>query len=222
MIPLIKPSEFESFKESGMMPSLLELEEWDPQVFSAIQTRYPKTLILLRTSFESDLLSYYQAGVRVFHLIADYHGRGKTGQFVLDLIRKAHLTFLEAKCRDEVTLIGSGGIVAAEHLAKGIICGLDAVALDTSVLVALQAKFINSCIHSEKSQFYLPTQLTIKWGTQRLKNLAGTWQDQLLEILGAMGMREVRRMRGCIGRAMFQQDLEKEAFAGIKGYGSER
>ena len=55
------------------------------------------------------------------------------------------------------------------------------------------------------------------WGTQRLKNLAESWM-QLLEILGAMGMREVRRMRGEIGRAMFQKDLENDAFEGISGY----
>ncbi len=46
----------------------------------------------------------------------------------------------------------------------------------------------------------------------------GSWRDQLLEILGAMGLREVRRLRGEIGRAMFQADLEREAFAGIEGY----
>jgi hypothetical protein len=40
----------------------------------------------------------------------------------------------------------------------------------------------------------------------------------LLEIMGAMGLREVRRLRGETGRAMFQNELEREAFAGIEGY----
>jgi hypothetical protein len=39
--------------------------------------------------------------------------------------------------------------------------------------------------------------------------------------MGAMGLREVRRLRGEIGRAMFQKDLEREAFAGIEGYSGE-
>ena len=56
------------------------------------------------------------------------------------------------------------------------------------------------------------------WGIQRLCNLAAAWRDQLLEILGAMGLREVRRLRGELGRAMFQADLEREAFAGIAGF----
>lgn len=33
-----------------------------------------------------------------------------------------------------------------------------------------------------------------------------------------MGLREVRRLRGEMGRAMFQKDLEREAFTGIEGY----
>jgi hypothetical protein len=44
-------------------------------------------------------------------------------------------------------------------------------------------------------------------------NLIGAWNNQLLEILGAMGLREVRRLRGEVGRAMFFEDLEKEIFA---------
>jgi len=34
-----------------------------------------------------------------------------------------------------------------------------------------------------------------------------------------MGLREVRRLRGEMGRAMFQKELEREAFSGIEGYG---
>jgi hypothetical protein len=56
-------------------------------------------------------------------------------------------------------------------------------------------------------------QLSAKRGAQRLVNLIGAWNNQLLEILGAMGMREVRRLRGEVGRAMFIEDLEKEIFA---------
>jgi hypothetical protein len=39
------------------------------------------------------------------------------------------------------------------------------------------------------------------------------WHNQLIEILGAMGIREVRRLRGEMGRAMFFEDLEKDIFA---------
>jgi len=48
-------------------------------------------------------------------------------------------------------------------------------------------------------------------------NLVGAWRSQLLEVLGAMGLREVRRLRGELGRAMFFHDLERENFAPIFG-----
>jgi len=136
----------------------------------------------------------------------------------MDLIREAHMAFVEAGTRDEITLIGSGGIIAAEHVPKAIITGLDLIALDTPLLVALQTHFDGDCADRQTSQFQMPQNLPLEWGVQRLKNLTATWRDQLLEILGAMGIREVRRLRGEMGRAMFQVDLEREAFAEIEGY----
>jgi len=47
--------------------------------------------------------------------------------------------------------------------------------------------------------------------------MVGAWRDQLLEVLGAMGLREVRRLRGELGRAIFYEDVEREAFAGVQG-----
>jgi hypothetical protein len=77
---------------------------------------------------------------------------------------------------------------------------------------------IGECVDWNNSQFDIP-EVPVDWGVQRLKNLLGSWRDQLLEILGAMGLREVRRSRGETGRAMFQEDLEIEAFGEIEGYG---
>ena len=34
----------------------------------------------------------------------------------------------------------------------------------------------------------------------------------MLEVLGAMGLREVRRLRGEVGRAMFVDELQREIF----------
>jgi hypothetical protein len=51
------------------------------------------------------------------------------------------------------------------------------------------------------------------WGAGRIRNLMAGWHNQLLEILGAMGIREVRRLRGEMGRAMFFEDLERNIFA---------
>jgi glutamate synthase domain-containing protein 2 len=122
--------------------------------------------------------------------------------------------------REQVTLIGSGGIAAAEHVPKAIICGLDAVALDTPLLVAWQGRMIGEVREPADAAWDIPT-FPHDWGVQRIVNVCASWRDQLLEILGAMGLREVRRLRGEVGRAMFQVDLEREAFEGIPGFGGE-
>jgi hypothetical protein len=221
VVPLAGQGDRDALLGIGFTPRMIELDGWDEAFFHEVQTRFPKSTTCLRQNFDSgkELVKRYHSGVRVFHWVANYHGVGSDGRFVLELIREAHKALVEAGCRDEVTLLGSGGIIAAEHVPKAIICGLDAVAIDTPILAALQAQFVGECSEREKSRFKLPRKLTVDWGVQRLQNLMVSWRDQLLEVLGAMGLREVRRLRGEMGRAMFQKELEREAFSGIEGYG---
>ncbi len=222
LIPLISLAEGDTLPNLSFQPRMIQMDEWDEDLYNQIRLRFPQSILCLRLNYvpqlQEKLLHYYSCGIRVFHLVADYHGRGRDGRFVLDLIREAHQTFVNAKCRDEVTLLGSGGVIAAEHVPKAIICGLDAVALDTALLVALQAKFFGNCVNAETGRFQLPNRMNVEWGVKRLKNLLASWRDQMLEVIGAMGMREVRRLRGEIGRAMFQKKLEREAFGEIAGY----
>ena len=219
--PLVGREDAHTLQKLRFTPRMIELDGGNEALLEETRARFPEVTICLRYELASkeELLRHYRSGFRVFHLVANYHGRGRNGRFVLDLIREAHKSFVEASCRDEVTLLGSGGIIAAEHVPKAIICGLDAVALDTPLLAALQAEFVGECVTLEESQFKLPRRLAVNWGVQRLKNFLTSWRDQLLEVLGAMGLREVRRLRGEMGRAMFQKELEREAFSGIEGYG---
>ncbi len=161
IIPLIDPKDFETHQDSDFQPLMIELSEWNENFYRKMRSCFHNAVIILRVNYGCDLLPYYHAGIRTFHLTADYHGRGKDGKFVLELIREAHLAFVEAGCRDQVTLIGSGGIVAAEHMPKAIICGLDAVAIDTSYLVALQACFGEKSVNYDESDFKLPK--TLPW-----------------------------------------------------------
>jgi hypothetical protein len=189
---------------------MVMLDGWDRERYDALQRRFPDSIVCIRVPMDTNILELVQHGARVFYLTANYHGY-IGDQFVMDLILQAHRRLVDAGVREEVTLIGSGGIILAEHVPKAIICGLDAVALDVALAVALQARFTGECLDREASSLSFP-RLEIAWGVQRLKNFAASWRDQLLEILGAMGMREVRRLRGEIGRCMFQRDLEREIF----------
>lgn len=175
-------------------------------------------LVAIRLPFspgiEQRVLDLARSGHGIFHLYARENGaehHADTPRFITDLIRSVHLLLVRERIRDQVTLIASGGIIAAEHLPKAIICGADLVALTTPLLVALQGE------PEEGGTVRLPPLRLAdpevrSWGIQRLVNLAGAWHSQLLEILGAMGMREVRRLRGETGRAMFADELDREVF----------
>ena len=99
----------------------------------------------------------------------------------------------------------------AEHVAKAIICGLDGVVVDHPLLIALECRVCGECRPGACP--VLINEIEPAWGAQRIMNLVGAWRDQLLEVMGAMGIREVRRLRGEVGRAMFQEELEAEVFA---------
>ena len=224
IVPTVTPKDVELIRLLPSHPRLVMLDGWPPHLddtlFEEIKQHLPDALIGLRTRFVSGdkLMAHIESGIKIFHFTASYHGRDPEGQFVFDQIRAAHETLVKAGLREEITLLGSGGIIAAEHVPKAIIAGLDAVVLDTPVMVALQARFDSDFSNRVMENIRLPKNLDPQWGVQRIKNLLASWRDQLLEILGAMGLREVRRLRGEIGRAMFQRDLEREAFGDIEGY----
>jgi len=156
-----------------------------------------------------------KAGAGVILLAADDHGRDKEGRFLKESIREVHLALVEESVRDEVTLLAWGGIAMAEHVAKAIICGVDGVVIDWPLLLALECRYCEAC--QPETCPALIREIDPDWGVQRILNLIGAWRDQLLEVLGAMGIREVRRLRGEMGRAMFYEDLEAEIFGPIFG-----
>lgn len=146
-----------------------------------------------------------QDGAEVIHLYADEYGQSSQG-FIADGLQRAHRHLVGLGIRDEVTLIASGGIATAEHVPKAIVCGADLVAIDFTLLIAFGCGLWADKAHcaAEAGEF------SAEWGAQRLINLVAAWRDQLLECLGAMGMREVRRLRGETGRAIFQPKEEAE------------
>jgi hypothetical protein len=215
-VPLVEPGEVESLLAVEWRPAMIELDGWREDRFNRLRGEVPDSVVSVRLRFGEPMEGPLAAGCRTFHLVADYHGRTDEG-FVLDSIRRVHQDLVDQGIREQTTLIGSGGLTAAEHVPKAIIAGLDAVALDTPLLIALQGRFVGECRSATNCRIEMPN-VDRRWAVQRLVNLMGSWRDQMLEILGAMGLREVRRLRGELGRAMFQDDLEQEAFGEIEGY----
>jgi glutamate synthase domain-containing protein 2 len=192
-------------------------------LWKALKQKHPEMLISIKLPLDGNEAEIAEQltrqGVEMIHLYADDHGNefgAANPRFIKDMVRAVHLHLVERALRDQVTLLGSGGIAMAEHVAKIIICGVDAVAMDVAVLIALECRLCRSC---EKHR---PCPVTIGasepgWGSQRILNLMSAWRNQLLEVLGAMGIREMRRLRGEVGRSMFFEELEADVFGRMFG-----
>jgi ferredoxin len=150
-------------------------------------------------------------GAEIIHLVADEFGMEEADEpfFIKDRLKEVHLSLVDKGLRDQITIIAGGGIAMAEHMAKVIICGADAVSCDIPLLVAMECRVCRRCTQGIACPVGLD-EVDPGWGSSRIRNLMAGWHNQLLEIMGAMGIREVRRLRGEMGRAMFFEDLERE------------
>jgi ferredoxin len=166
---------------------------------------------------ESIVAKLAHCGAEVIHIVADYRSReydgstGKEGRLLKDIIRAVHLKLVEDGIRDEVTLIASGGISMAEQVPKAMLCGADLTAVDIPLMVALGVR-----VYEEPEKLLVwpdgLEKVSSSILTQRVVNLMGAWHSQILEMMGAMGIREARRLRGESGRAIFFEEIDKETF----------
>ncbi len=166
---------------------------------------------------EETVAGLARQGAEIIQVVADYRGREidspspSSPRLLKDIIRAVHLRLVADRIRDEVTLIASGGIAMAEHVPKAMLCGADLVAIDLPLLVALGARVQEEPARSVT----LPREIEGVAGavlTQRIVNLMGAWHSQLLEVMGAMGIREARRLRGESGRAIFFEEIDHDTF----------
>lgn len=188
----------------------------------ALRSRYPGLVVAFRLRSESDvekrILELVRGKADVAHVVYNEDGleeEGSEPRHSKESLRAIHRSMVSKSLRDEITVITGGGIAAAEHVPKSIICGADAVALERALMIALECRNCVTC-----SMASCPANLgnaPAEWVEGRVTNMVGVWRDQMLEVLGAMGLREVRRLRGELGRAIFFEDVEREAFAGVQG-----
>ncbi len=128
---------------------------------------------------------------------------------VVGAIRQVHRALVGAGLRDRLSLLAEGGISRAEHVPKAILLGADAVVLDVPPLAALGCRVCTRCLDAGAACAQELGRIDPAWGAQRLVNLMAAWRNQLLEVLGAMGLRDVRRLRGEVGRGLFAAELER-------------
>ena len=157
--------------------------------------------------------------IEVLHLVADINGNQigvNQPKFIKDMVLEVHRSLVKSGHRDGITLIAGGGIALAEHMAKQIICGADAVTIELPLLIALECKLCKTCDPGMKCPVNVD-KMDAAYAVGRMFNLIVAWHDQLIEVMGAMGIREARRLRGETGRAMFFEELEEETFGKLFG-----
>jgi ferredoxin len=221
LIPIISPIQPHSGDglEGVRLVEIPWGENWK-ELAKRIKGSHPSALISCRVplmkGMVQKIMSLVDSGVSFVYLEGTASGRAMDDNsiFIKDGIRQTHLALVERGIRDEVTLLAGGGIAMAEHAAKSIICGADGVVIDFAILIALECRMCRRCTKG------LPCPVEIdraerSWVTSRVINLLGAWHNQLLEVMGAMGIRDVRRLRGETGRAMFFEDLDRSTFGSL-------
>ncbi|MFH1741500.1 MAG: glutamate synthase-related protein, partial [bacterium] len=223
-IPLLEPADALANGASNpalmvMVPDCAEIAE----VWCALKKENPNRIVAIRMQASPEakqrVVDLAREGAEVIHLVFDMHGRENAPsnpRHMRDVLRDIHCALVKDGIRDQVTLMASGGIALAEHMAKAIICGADLVAIDVPLLIALECRLCGECEEGGVCPIDM-ADIFPDFAAKRIVNLMGAWHNQLLEMLGAMGIREVRRLRGETGRCMFFEDLEKNTFGRLFG-----
>jgi ferredoxin len=226
IIPCVKPAEVDTHRAVIEKAHLVAIEHSDslmselPRLKEEIK-KISDALTIIRVPAEKDVeetvTRLAHSGAEIIHIVADYCGREFNGvketdrRLLKDIIRSVHLRLVEHRIRDEVTLIASGGIAMAEHVPKAMLCGADLTAIDIPLMIALGAR-LNEKL---EKQLIFPEgigSIPVPILAQRMVNLMGAWHSQILEVMGAMGIREARRLRGESGRAIFFEEVDKDTF----------
>jgi len=194
----------------------------DRQEALELMAARPETVVGVRLALDeraaSEVVDLVRAGVPLVYLVGEDGTAldpATQAPNLTELLPGVHDRLVEEGLRDRVTLVARGAIAQAEHPPKAMILGADAVALDWPLLIALECRLEGSCADGTHTCGLEERIRDEDWAVQRVVNLMASWHSQFLEVLGAMGLREIRRLRGERGRAMFADHLEETSFADI-------
>jgi len=192
------------------------------QKIISLKNAHPQLIVSVRLVMDANASKRVEELSKIYidviHLVADINGNEigtENPRFMKDIVREIHGILIKNEKRDEITLIAGGGIGLPEHVAKALICGADVVSIDVPMLIAIECRLCESCKPGDFCPALLDREIDFKYASGRMINLLGSWHWQMVELMGAMGMREARRLRGDVGRAMFKDELEEEIYGPI-------
>ena len=218
LIPRISSDEIDEFEELVKTSQIVEVELKDDDIkkhLEKIKATNSSALVSFHFPYDKETPERADAIARIggdiVHFDVDDGVVERDPDVIKNAIRSVNSYLVDRHDRDKITLISGGGIAEAAHVPKSIILGANAVAVGTAYQIALGCKVCHGNMHSQDCPISLEDE-DVELATQRITNLISAWRDQLLEVLGGMGLREVRRQTGELGRAMFYEDLEAKVF----------
>jgi len=180
-----------------------------------IQEVNPNCLVSVKVSTPTDVdmvaVGSYYAGAHIIHLDGSYGGTGAAPDIAKKniampiefAIPKVHKFLTAEGIRDKVTLIASGGIRTAFDALKAIAMGADGVVIGTAEMIALGCVRCSTCESGRgcprgiaSTDPELQDLMTLEWATQRLINLQNAWREQMIFVLGKLGMKSIKDLRG--------------------------
>ena len=108
----------------------------------------------------------------------------------------------EEGIRDNVSVVVGGAIRNSADVVKAVALGADAVYIATAALIALGCHLCRSC-QQGKCNWGIATQipelvqrLDVKEGADRLCNLLNSWNNEIKEMMGGMGINSIEALKG--------------------------
>ncbi len=175
----------------------------------------PTCLVSVKVSTPVDVdmvaIGSYYAGANILHIDGGYGGTGAAPEIAKKniampieyAIPKVHRYLVAEGVRDEITVMASGGVRTAYDVAKAIALGADGCVIGTAEAVAVGCTHCGNCERGRGCQVGITTtdpELTLliepEWGAQRIINLYNSWSKQWRAILGGLGLRSIKELRG--------------------------
>src|SRR3989449_1729505 len=216
-------SEVAKMRESSMFTSLYSpfpfhsvysVEDHKKHV-DWIKTVNPRALVSVKVSTPTDVdmvaIGSYYAGANIIHIDGGYGGTGAAPEIAKKniampieyAIPKVHRYLVSEGVRDEIVLMASGGIRAADAIAKAIALGADGCVVATAEAVAVGCTHCGNCERGRGCQVGITTTdpelsrlITPEWGEQRIVNLFNAWTTRLRSLLAELGLKSIRELRG--------------------------
>ncbi len=218
LIPRINSDEIDEFEDLVRISQIVEIELRHGDIrdhLMKVKSTNPSALVSFYFPYDKEAPERADAiakiGGDIVHIHVDDVAVERDPDIIKNSIRSVHSYLVDKHDRDKITLISSGGIAEAAHVPKSLILGANAVAVGIAYQIALGCEVCHGNMHSQDCPINLEDG-DVELATQRITNMIGAWRDQLLEVLGGMGLREVRRQTGEVGRAMFYEELETKVF----------